>query len=67
LLSLPSAGCVSDTLARGLQDHELRRRITNTAAQLIKDQFSDWRAPIERVYGYMCDPEGADRVAAPGE
>lgn len=59
LLSLPSASCIADTLARGLQDHELRQRITTNAAQFIKDDFSDWSASIERVYNYMCQPEEA--------
>ncbi|HEU5012848.1 MAG TPA: glycosyltransferase family 4 protein, partial [Roseiflexaceae bacterium] len=57
LLSLPSASCIADTLARALQDHDLRRRITANAAQLIKEEFSDWTKSISAVYDYMCDPE----------
>jgi glycosyltransferase involved in cell wall biosynthesis len=57
LLSLPTASCVADTLVRGLEDHELRRRITNNAANYIRENFSDWTVWIERTYRYMCDPE----------
>jgi glycosyltransferase involved in cell wall biosynthesis len=57
LLSLPSASCIADTLARGLHDRELRHRITAHALRLIGQQFSDWDQQIDHAYHYMCDPE----------
>jgi GT2 family glycosyltransferase/glycosyltransferase involved in cell wall biosynthesis len=60
LLALPSATSIAETLVRGLEDHELRRRVTANAWALIRDQYSAWEQQIERVYAFMCDPEGAD-------
>lgn len=57
LLTLPSASCIADTLVRGLTDHQLRRRITSNATQLITSGFANWSRATEPVYQYMCDPE----------
>ena len=57
LLSLPSASCIADVMARGLLDTALRRRIAADALAMIRRQFADWDAQVDRVYEYMCDPE----------
>jgi O-antigen biosynthesis protein len=59
LLALPSASSIADTLARGLDDHQLRRRITTDALRLIGQQYADWDQQIDHVYHSMCDPEAA--------
>jgi glycosyltransferase involved in cell wall biosynthesis len=56
LLALGSASCIADTLARGLQDHQLRQRITAAALRMIGQQYTDWDQQIDQVYHYMCDP-----------
>ena len=57
LLALPSASYIAETIARGLQDHELRQRITSNALHMIQQHFTDWHGQIEHIYQYMCDPD----------
>jgi len=57
LLTLPTASCIADTIARGLQNEDLRQSIVNSALNDIKTHFSDWDAQIDHVYQYMCRPE----------
>jgi O-antigen biosynthesis protein len=59
LLSLASASALAETIIRGLEDHELRRRITKNAYGLITERFSNWDRQFERVYQYMCHPEAS--------
>jgi glycosyltransferase involved in cell wall biosynthesis len=54
LLAQPSASYLADTIARGLHDHELRRRITRNALTMIRREFADWNKQSEHVYQYMC-------------
>lgn len=61
LLAQPSASCIADVLARGLEDETLRQRIVGNAWQTIREQFADWDRQIERVYAYMCDPQTVKR------
>ena len=58
LLSLPSATSLADRLEEALLDEELRLKIGKTSSQLIKSQFSNWHEQLEKVYGWMCDPDG---------
>jgi glycosyltransferase involved in cell wall biosynthesis len=57
LLALASANCIADTIARALQDHQLRRHITTNALQIICERFANWDQQTEHIYRYMCDPE----------
>jgi O-antigen biosynthesis protein len=61
LLTLPTASCIADTIVRGLEDIELRQRITHNAAHLIRAEFGNWDRQMEQVYHYMCDP--ADKAS----
>jgi glycosyltransferase involved in cell wall biosynthesis len=56
LLTLPVAGCIADTLARALEDHALRQRITHTALAMIQKHYTDWDKQIEKVYRFLGDP-----------
>jgi glycosyltransferase involved in cell wall biosynthesis len=58
LLALPSASCIAATIARALQDEPLRWQIAARALQMVHQRFADWDRQIERMYAYMCDPEG---------
>jgi len=54
LLTNATASCISETIVRGLQDHDLRKQIADHAAGLIQTQFSQWDSQMEKVYQYMC-------------
>jgi O-antigen biosynthesis protein len=56
LLTLPVAGCIADTLARALEDHALRQRVTQAALAMIQEQYTDWGNQIEKVYRFLGDP-----------
>jgi glycosyltransferase involved in cell wall biosynthesis len=51
-----SATSIADVLEQALLDHEGRQRITHTAADQIRTDFSDWGRQIEKIYAYMCNP-----------
>jgi O-antigen biosynthesis protein len=57
LLTLPTASCIADTLARGLQDHGLRQQITGRALEMIRRDYADWSGQVEQIYEYMRDPD----------
>jgi glycosyltransferase involved in cell wall biosynthesis len=61
LLSVPSASSIAATIARGLEDAQLRQQITERALRLVREQFADWDSQIEHVYAYMCDPQAAHK------
>jgi glycosyltransferase involved in cell wall biosynthesis len=56
LLSESSATCLADTLVEAVMNITERERITGTASQLIKKEYSDWNAQMEKIYRFMCDP-----------
>jgi glycosyltransferase involved in cell wall biosynthesis len=63
LLTLPVAGCIADTLARALEDHALRRRITHNALAMIREHYTDWDKQIEKAYRFLCDPVSPPAVS----
>jgi GT2 family glycosyltransferase/glycosyltransferase involved in cell wall biosynthesis len=65
LLADPTADRLAETLERGLLDEGLRRSMTGQARRDIAQRHSDWMPEMERVYGFLCDPEAS--MAAAGE
>jgi glycosyltransferase involved in cell wall biosynthesis len=53
LLSDLSATSLADRIQEGLENESLRSRITETAANTVRAQFSDWDEPMEKIYRYM--------------
>jgi len=63
LLADPTPDALAASLERGLGDRELRARLTKQAAVNIGERHSDWASEIDRIYGFMCDPD--DPSSAP--
>lgn len=57
LLAIPSATSIAETIVRGLEDHELRRRVTANAWATIGERYSAWEGQMDKVYAFLCDPE----------
>ncbi len=57
LLSQTTATAIAETIQRGLLDFELRKRITENALEMVKNEYLDWSSQAENVYKYLCDPE----------
>lgn len=58
LLAEPTAESLSEALEKALTDRELRGRLTAQGLADIKERHSDWPREIDKVYRFMCDPEG---------
>lgn len=58
LLAPPTADALREALVRGLLDRELRHRLTSRAITDIRESFSDWTAPMNDVYRFLCNPNG---------
>lgn len=58
LLADPTPDALASALRRGLEDSELRARLTKQAALDIGEHHSDWAVEIDRIYRFMCDPDG---------
>jgi GT2 family glycosyltransferase/glycosyltransferase involved in cell wall biosynthesis len=56
LLAHASAGCIAETLERGLLDVTLRHRITAAARRLVEDEFTQWAPQFQKVFAFMCNP-----------
>ena len=56
LLSKASPSCLTETLERGLLDHQLRQQITLNADSEIQTRYQDWDTQIEKIYTFMTDP-----------
>ncbi|KKK47215.1 hypothetical protein LCGC14_3157440, partial [marine sediment metagenome] len=62
LLAEPTAESLYQALERGVLDRQLRKRLTAQAVADIKERHSDWEPEIEKVYQYLCDPDGLLRT-----
>jgi O-antigen biosynthesis protein len=58
LLADPMADALAAALERGLDDQDLRAKLTERAVADIRDRHADWRPEVDRIYGFMGDPEG---------
>ncbi|MGH2692269.1 MAG: glycosyltransferase [Actinomycetota bacterium] len=49
---------LAGAIHQGLTDLDFRRRLTARALEDIRSGHSDWKAEIDPVFAYMCDPAG---------
>lgn len=56
LLSEPSVSCLADTVAMGLLEPELRRRLIEAALQNIRAHHARWEEQLAGIYDFMCAP-----------
>jgi glycosyltransferase involved in cell wall biosynthesis len=54
LLADASPTCLAETVVEGMRNRSLRESISQNAAALIEDRYSDWDSQAEKIYGYMC-------------
>ncbi|MDQ4149698.1 MAG: glycosyltransferase family 4 protein [Actinomycetota bacterium] len=59
LLSPPLAERLHLAMERGLRDDGLRQRLVNNGLTTIQANHSSWEPWIEKVFRYLCDPEGS--------
>ncbi len=57
LLAAPSATSLAETLELALTNTALRTTITTNALTGIRQNFTDWNGQIEKIFGYMTDPD----------
>ena len=57
LLSPPTATALADTVERALVDEQLRISIRTHALDSVRNNYLNWSAQAEKIYGYLCDPE----------
>ena len=58
LLAEPTAESLAAALERAINDDELRARLTANAASGVQERHADWPSQMEKVYQYLCRPEG---------
>jgi GT2 family glycosyltransferase/glycosyltransferase involved in cell wall biosynthesis len=59
LLTQPTAEALHAALERGLSDTDLRARLTKQAALDVYDRHANWAPEMDRVYRFICDPDGS--------
>jgi glycosyltransferase involved in cell wall biosynthesis len=64
MLAGTTPGALAAVVEEGLRDRELRRRITEHAARMVRDEYSNWNGAAEKVFAYM---RAAERVVARGQ
>jgi glycosyltransferase involved in cell wall biosynthesis len=57
LLSHTTATSLMETIERGLTDDAMREKITQHALALVRERYSDWTPEMDKVYGFMCNPD----------
>jgi glycosyltransferase involved in cell wall biosynthesis len=53
LLAESSPTALAEALEEGLRNHGLRETLVENAARMIREQYSDWDAQMEKIYRYM--------------
>ncbi len=53
-LSEASPSSIADAVEEGLEDRELRERLTRESHRLILERYSQWDEQAEKIYRYIC-------------
>ncbi len=57
LLAGTTPGALAEAVEEGLRNHELRRRITENAGRMVREEYLDWDGAAEKVFAYMRSSE----------
>lgn len=55
LLSENSPTALADALEEGLRNHQLRDRLVENAAAMIRERYHDWDGQMEKIYRFMVE------------
>jgi len=55
LLAENSPTAMADALEEGLRNHALREGLVDNAGQMIREQYSNWDAQMEKIYRYVLE------------